>query len=325
MRRRELIRLVSGGAASLATASVRCAIAQDRIRRVGALITTSTAKDVLEQTLTELGWKLNQNLRIDFHMTGGDTERSRQGARELLAAKPEVIFATTNTSMAALVAEDSRIPTVFAMVSDPVGMHYVDSFAHPGRNVTGFTPFEPSLGGKWVSLLKEVAPDVVRVGLVYNPEPGNNASAFRQSIEQVSKAAGIVSIESPVGDSSSIDRLILSLKEKPHSGLIFLPDAITAVQKDRMIALVAECKLPTVYSLRFFCESGGLLSYGPHLKKMYAGAAGYVDRILRGATPANMPVQAPTDFELVVNKTTAKQLGLQLPNTLLARADEVIE
>jgi len=204
-------------------------------------------------------------------------------------------------------------------------MHYIDSFAHPGRNVTGFTPFEPSLGGKWVSLLKEVAPDVVRVGLVYNPEPGNNAAAFRRSIEEVSKSTGIVSIESPVGDSSSIDRLILSLKEKPNSGLIFLPDAITAVQKDRMIALVAECQLPTVYSLRLFCESGGLLSYGPDLKKMYAGAAGYVDRILRGATPANMPVQAPTEFELIVNQKTAKQLGLRLPNTLLARADEVIE
>lgn len=325
MRWRECIRLVGSGIAALATAGARRATAQDSIRRVGALITTSTARDVLEQTLTQLGWKLDQNLRIDFRMTGGDTERSRQGARELLAEKPDVIFATTNTSMAALDAEGSRIPTVFAMVSDPVGMHYIDSFAHPGRNITGFTPFEPSLGGKWVSLLKEVAPDVVRVGLVYNPEPGNNAAAFRQSIENVSKATGIVSIESPAGDSSSIDRLILSLKEKPNSGLIFLPDAITAVQKDRMIALVAECRLPAIYPLRFFCESGGLLSYGPDLKKMYAGAAGYVDRILRGATPANMSVQAPTEFELIVNQKTAKQLGLQLPNTLVARADEVVE
>jgi putative ABC transport system substrate-binding protein len=165
----------------------------------------------------------------------------------------------------------------------------------------------------------------MRLGLVYNPEPGNNAAAFRQSIEEIAKATGIVSIESPVGDSSSIDRLILSLKEKPNSGLIFLPDAITAVQKDRMIALVGECRLPTVYSLRLFCESGGLLSYGPDVKKMYAGAAAYVNRILRGATAADMPVQAPTEFELIINQKTAKQLGLRLPNTLLARADEVIE
>lgn len=323
MRRRKFMNLLGGGAAALATAGR--AMAQDGIRRVGALITTSTAKDVLEQTLAQLGWKLGQDLRIDFRMTGGDTERSRQGARELLTEKPDVIFAATNTSMAALEAEGSRIPTVFAMVSDPVGMHYIDSFARPGRNITGFTPFEPSLGGKWVSLLKEVAPDVVRLGLVYNPEPGNNAAAFRQSIEEIAKATGIVSIESPVGDSSSIDRLILSLKEKPNSGLIFLPDAITAVQKDRMIALVGECRLPTVYSLRLFCESGGLLSYGPDVKKMYAGAAAYVSRILRGATAADMPVQAPTEFELIINQKTAKQLGLRLPNTLLARADEVIE
>jgi putative ABC transport system substrate-binding protein len=258
-------------------------------------------------------------------MTGGETERSRQGARELLAEKPDVIFATTNTSMAALQAEGSRIPTVFAMVSDPVGMHYVESFSRPGGNVTGFTPFEPSLGGKWVSLLKEVAPDVDRLGIIYNPEPGNNSAAFRQSIDEVAKNTGIVSIETPVGDSAGIERLIFSMKEIRNSGLIFLPDAVTAVQKDRMVSIVGECRLPTVYSLRLFCEAGGLISYGPYLDKMYAGAASYVDQVLRGAKPAEMPVQAPTEFELVINQKTAKQLGLRLPNTLLARADEVIE
>jgi putative ABC transport system substrate-binding protein len=227
--------------------------------------------------------------------------------------------------MAALQAEGSRIPTVFAMVSDPVGMHYVESFSRPGGNVTGFTPFEPSLGGKWVSLLKEVAPDVDRLGIIYNPEPGNNSAAFRQSIDEVAKNTGIVSIETPVGDSAGIERLIFSMKEIRNSGLIFLPDAVTAVQKDRMVSIVGECRLPTVYSLRLFCEAGGLISYGPYLDKMYAGAASYVDQVLRGAKPAEMPVQAPTEFELVVNQKTAKQLGLRLPNTLLARADEVIE
>ena len=187
MKRREFIGLVGSGVAGLAAANMLRAMGQDNIRRVGALITTSTAKDVLEKTLTQLGWKLGQNLRIDYRMTGGDTERSRQGARELLAEKADVIFAATNTSIAALEAEGLRIPTVFALVSDPVGMHYIESFAHPGGNVTGFTPFEPSLGGKWVSLLKEVAPDVTRLGLIYNPEPGNNAAAFRQSIEDVAK------------------------------------------------------------------------------------------------------------------------------------------
>jgi putative ABC transport system substrate-binding protein len=324
MRRREFITLI-GGAAGLAAANIYSARAQDRVRHVGALITTQTSKEVLERVLRQLGWTLGRNLQIEYRMTGGETERSRQGARELLAEKPDVIFATTNTSMAALQAEGSRIPTVFAMVSDPVGMHYIESFSRPGGNVTGFTPFEPSLGGKWVSLLKEVAPDIDRLGIIYNPEPGNNSAAFRQSIDEVAKMTGIVSIETPVGDSAGIERLIFSLKKIRNSGLIFLPDAVTAVQKDRMVAIVGECRLPAVYSLRLFCEAGGLISYGPDLNKMYAGAASYVDQILRGAKPAEMPVQAPTEFELIVNQKTAKQLGLRLPNTLLARADDVIE
>lgn len=320
MQRRKFMALV-GGAAVLPMA----ARGQDQVRRVGALTTSQMSKEVLESVLAQLGWTLGRNLQIEYRMTGGETERSRQGARELLAERPDVIFAATNTSMAALEAEGSRIPTVFAMVSDPIGMHYVESFSHPGRNVTGFTPYEPSLGGKWVSLLKEVAPDVNRLGIIYNPEPGNNSAAFRQSIEEVSKKTGITSIETPVGDSVDMERVIFSLKEKGNGGLIFLPDAVTSVQKDRMIAIVRECRLPAVYSLRLFCEAGGLVSYGPDLKKMYEGAAAYVDQILRGAKPAEMPVQAPTEFELIVNQKTAKQLGLRLPDTLLVRADEVIE
>jgi putative ABC transport system substrate-binding protein len=324
MRRREFLGLV-GGSAGLAVASICPAMAEDKVARVGALVTSPILKRTLEGVLRERGWTLGRNLQIDYRMTSGDTERSRQGARELLAEKPDVILAVTNTSMAALEAEGSRIPTVFAMVSDPVGMHYVESFSHPGGNVTGFTPFEPSLGGKWVSLLKEVAPDVVRLGLVYNPEPGNNSAAFRVSIDAVAKTTGITSIDAPVGDSSSIEHLILSLKDKPNSGLIFLPDAITSVQRERMIAIVRECRLPSIYPLRMFCDAGGLISYGPDLQKIYAGAASYVDQVLRGAKPAEMPVQAPTEFELVVNQKTAKQLGVRLPNTLLARANDVLE
>jgi putative tryptophan/tyrosine transport system substrate-binding protein len=211
------------------------------------------------------------------------------------------------------------------MVSDPVGMHYVESFARPGGNVTGFTPFEPSLGGKWVSLIKEVAPNVEHIGIVYNPEPGNNSSAFRKSIDEVASQVGIVSIKTPSGDSSDIDRLIRSLKDEPNSGLIFLPDAITAVRRVQITALVAQCKLPAIYPLRLFCDAGGLMSYGVNIDKNIAGAASYVDRILRGANPAELPVQAPTEFELIVNQKAARQLGLQLPAALLARADEVIE
>jgi putative tryptophan/tyrosine transport system substrate-binding protein len=318
MRRRDFV-------IGLAATGSLPARAQQRVRRVGALVTSAISKEVLERVLGQRGWTLGQNLEIDYRMTGGETERARQGARELLAKKPDVIFAATNTSMAALQAEGSRIPTVFAMVSDPVGMHYIENFARPGGNVTGFTPYEPSLGGKWVSLLKEVAPDTERLGIVYNPEPGNNSAAFRESIDEVAKTLGIVSVETPAGDRGGIERLIFSLKDKPNSGLIFLPDAITAVQRDRMVAAAAECRLPAVSSLRMFCEAGGLISYGPDLNKMYAGAASYLDQILRGAKPAELPVQAPTEFELIVNQKTAKQLGLRLPATLVARADDVIE
>jgi putative ABC transport system substrate-binding protein len=319
MRRREFIL----GVAMLG--NVRRASAQGLARRIGALIAEPSAGDVLETSLREKGWVLGQNLQIEYRISRGDTNLSQAYARELIALRPEVLFAATNTSMAALHAEHSGIPIVFSMVSDPVGMHYVESFSKPGGNVTGFTPFEPSLGGKWVALIKEVAPNVEHIGIVYNPEPGNNSSAFRKSIDEVASKVGIASIKTPSGDSSDIDRLIRSLTDQPNSGLIFLPDAITSVRRVQITALVAQCRLPAIYPLRLFCDAGGLVSYGVNVNKNVAGAASYIDRILRGANPAELPVQAPTEFELVVNQTAARQLGLQLPPELLGRADEVIE
>jgi putative ABC transport system substrate-binding protein len=297
--------------------------AQERVRRVGALITEPT--DILETLLKGSGWIIGRNLRIEYRITRGDTDLSRAYARELIALRPDVLFAVTNTSMAALHHEHSNIPTVFVMVSDPVGMHYVQSFSRPGGNTTGFTPFEPTLGGKWVSLLKEIAPNVEHIGVVYNPEPGNNSAAFRKSIDEIADKVGIKSIETPSGDSSDIDRLIRSLKDQPNGGLIFLPDAITGVRRFEIAALVAECRLPAIYPLPFFCEAGGLASYGAKTYTLYVGAASYVDRILRGANAAELPVQGPTEFELVVNQKTARQLGMQMPASLLARADKVIE
>jgi putative ABC transport system substrate-binding protein len=319
MRRREFILCLA------MLAAVGRASAQDRARRVGVLTINPDARNILETILKEKGWIVGQSLQIESRITGGDTNLSRSYARELLALHPDVLFAVTNTSMAALHAEHSNIPTVFAMVSDPVGMHYVESFSKPGGNVTGFTPFEPSLGGKWASLLKEAAPNVEHIGIVYNPEPGNNSAAFRKSIDEVANKVGIVSVETPSGDSSDIDRLIRSLKDEPNGGLIFLPDAITSARRAQITELVAECRLPAIYPLRLFCEVGGLMSYGVKVDKIVAGAASYVDRVLRGANPAELPVQAPTEFELVVNQETARQLGLQLPPLLLASADDVIE
>ncbi|QAU49261.1 ABC transporter substrate-binding protein [Bradyrhizobium guangzhouense] len=319
MKRREFIALVGSTFAAWGSQ------AQDGIRRIGALVTSPLSTGAFEKVLKERGWAVGRNLQIEYRFTGGDTDLTRGYARELLALKPDVLFATTNTSMAALHAEHYNIPTVFAMVSDPVGMHYVESFARPGGNTTGFTPFEPSLGGKWVALLEEVSPNIKHLGIVYNPEPGNNSAAFRDSIEAVANEIGIASIETPNGDASDIDRLIRSFKEKPSSALVFLPDALTSVRRDHIIALVAQSRLPAIYPLRLYCAAGGLMSYGVSINRIYAGAASYVDRILRGASPAELPVQAPTEFELVVNRKAAQQLGLTLPPTLLARVDEVIE
>jgi putative tryptophan/tyrosine transport system substrate-binding protein len=306
-------------------ANVGRASAQGRARRVGALVIEPAQANVFQTSLREKGWILGQNLQIELRITRGDTNLSQAYARELVALQPDVLFAASNTSMAALHAEHSSIPTVFAMVSDPVGMHYVETFSRPGGNVTGFTPFEPSLGGKWVSLIKEVAPNVGHLGIVYNPEPGNNSSGFRKSIDEVASKVGIASIETPSGDSSDIDRLIRSFKDAPNSGLIFLPDAFTLVRRVQIAALVAQCRLVAIYPLRAFCDAAGLISYGVNIEKNIAGGASYVDRILRGATPVELPVQAPTEFELIVNQNAARQLGLRLPPALLARADEVIE
>ena len=319
MRRRGVIL----GLAMLVDA--RRAGAQGRARRVGALLVEQGQATILETVLKEKGWVLGQSLQIEHRITRGDTDLSRTYARELLALQPDVLFAVSNTSMAALHAEHPGIPTVFAMVSEPVGMHYVESFSRPGGNATGFTPFELSLGGKWVSLLKEAAPDIEHIGIVYNPEPGNNSAIFRKSTDDVASKTGIVSIETPSGDSADIDRLIRSLKDKPKSGLIFLPDAITYARRGEIAALVAQCKLPAIYPFRAFCEAGGLMSYGVKIEKVIASGASYVDLILRGAKPGVLPVQAPTEFELVVNQKAAGQLGMHLAPALLARADEVIE
>jgi putative ABC transport system substrate-binding protein len=322
MRRRDFIGAVSV-IAGLGTMAV--ARAQVQVRRIGVLSLDGPTLSLLETTLKQRGWIIGQNLKIEYRIYNGETDLAHRYARELISLKPDVLYAVTNSSMAALQLEGSTIPTVFAMVSDPVGRHYVDSFRRPGRNVTGFTPFDPLLGGKWVSILKEVEPKIQHIGLIYNPEPGNNAAAFRQSIDDTAKVAGITSVEAPNGGSSDIERLIVSLKEKPNSGLIFLPDAFTWVQREHLAALIGQCGLPAIYPLRGFVEAGGLISYGIDMNKIYVGAATYIDKILRGANPAELPVQAPSEFELVVNQTAARQLGLQLPPTLLARADEVIQ
>ena len=238
---------------------------------------------------------------------------------------PDLIVAVSNTAMAALHREGPSLPIVFVLVSDPIQMGYVESFSHPGGNVTGFTPFEPSLGTKWLFLLKEIAPGVEHVGLLFNPEPGNNADSFAKPIEIAARSLGIKSIVRPKSDSKEIDQIILAIGNAGNGGLIFLPDALTTAQRHRVVELVARSRVPAIYPLRSFSEVGGLMSYGVDVDRLYVQSASYVDRILRGTNPWELPVQAPTKFEFVINLKSAKALGLTVPAGLLTTADDVIE
>jgi putative tryptophan/tyrosine transport system substrate-binding protein len=329
MKRREFITLIGGAAVWPIGAQAQ---QPTQIRRVGALMGIA-ANDPgakgriasIETPLQELGWVFGRNLEIHYRWGAGDTDLTRAYAKELLELQPDVIFVHTNTGMAALHRELSTVPIVFAMVSDPVGMRYVENMARPGRNVTGFTPFEPSLGGKWLSLLKEMAPNVEHVALLFNPETGNNAAPFMRAIEDAAPALRIKSIVRPLKESAEIERMILAHGQIPNSGLIFLPDAFTSAHREKIVALIAQQRVPAIYPLRIFTAAGGLMSYGVDVNQLFREATSYVDRILRGTPPGELPVQAASKFELTINLKAANALGLDMPPTLLARADEVIE
>jgi len=326
MQRRDFIALFGAAAAWPLVAQAQ---QKSRVYRIAALMggRAENGRDIelIEKFFKGFGWSPGRDLEIAYRWGAGNTELNKTYAKEIIGMKPDAILAVTNSAMAALHREASRIPIVFAMVSDPVGMHYVDSFAQPGGNVTGFTPFDPSLGTKWVSLLKEIVSNIENVGLIYNPEPGNNSASFAGSIEAAAVPLGVKSIVRPVGDSAGIERLISTLSEKPNSGLIFLPDAFTTAHSETIVAAVAQHRLPAIYPLRLYCDAGGLISYGIDLYQLVQQAVSYVSLILRGANPADLPVQAPTKFELVINVKAAKAIGVAVPPSLLARADEVIE
>lgn len=333
MRRREFIRLLGGSAATWPLAAY--GQQPNRTRLIGVLLATGAndqlAKGVIatfEKALQELGWISGRNIEIRYRFGAGETDLTRAYARELIGMQPAVIFAISNTSMAALHGESSKVPIVFVAVSDPVGMGYVDSLSRPGRNVTGFTPFEPSLGSKWLSLLKEIAPNTEHIGVMFNPEPGNNSASFLRSIELAASPLGIKSIVTPRGDDADIGRTIAALGKTPHSGLIFLPDALTYARRKAIVSLIAQQQIPAIYPWRDFVVAGGLMSYGPDAGLVGEDlrlAASYVDRILKGEKPADLPVQAPTKLAIIINAKAAKELGLEVPARLLTQADEVIE
>ena len=276
------------------------------------------------QGLQQLGWTDGRNVRIDFRWGAGDADRFRRYAAELVALAPDVILASGSPAVGPLLQATRTVPIVFAPVADPVGAGFVDSLARPGGNATGFMLFEYGIGAKWLELLKEIAPGVTRVAVLRDPAIASGIGQFG-AIQAVAPSLGVEVSPVNVRDAGEIERAVAAFARGPNSGLIVTGSALAVVHRDLIITLAARHKLPAVYFERYFVAGGGLLSYGPDFVDQYRRAAGYVDRILKGEKPADLPVQAPTKYELVINLKTAKALGLDVPPTLLARADEVIE
>ena len=328
MRRRDLFKAITG----LATAWPLVGHAQPRqgLRRIGVLM--NLAADDKEgqarliafvQALSDLGWKNAGNVQIDTCWGAGETGRFHQCAAELVALAPDVILAASASTMDPLLLRTRSIPIVFAQVPDPVGSGYVASLARPGGNATGFTQFDFSITGKWLGLLKEIDPDLTRV-IVLRDNDSTGVGQFG-AIQSAAQSIGIETTPTGVRNTSEIEKAIVEFARVPKSGLVVTGSAPAAVHRDLIITLASRQRLPAIYPFRYFVQSGGLLSYGPTTIDPYKQAAAYVDRILKGEKPADLPVQAPTKYELTVNLRTAKQLGISVPQTLLATADDVIE
>ena len=327
LKRREFIALLSG--AAVARTFAARAQQPDRMRRIGVLVAYAEGDPEMDarlaafrQGLERLGWSDGRNIHIDtrFAPAGAGLEQLR--ASEVVALKPDVIFAHSPQVVAALQRESRQIPIVFVGVADPVEAGFIASLAHPGGNVTGLLGIEASIAGKWLAMLKEIAP-VTRVALMANPK--NIFDYFVQAAEPLANSLSIELVPSPVANASEIEQAIESFVRKPNGGLVLPPDATTSVHRDLIIALAVQHRLPAVYALRSFVTAGGLMSYGTDFTNQNREAAFYVDRILRGEKAADLPVQAPTKYETVVNLKTVRALGLTMPPGLLVAADEVIE
>ena len=327
IRRREFI-VMLGGAAS--TAFAARAQPRERMRRIGVLM--SLAADDPEaqarhaaflQGLQEWGWTVGRNVRIDYRWAAGDADRIRKYAEELVALAPDVILATGSPVTAALLQATRTVPVVFAQVPDPVANGFVASLAQPGGNATGFTTFEYGMSVKWLELLNEIAPRVTRAAVLRDPSIASGIGQFA-AIQAVAPSLRIELTAVDVRDADETERAVTAIARSANGGMIVTPSPVASHNSNRIIALAARHRLPAIYAWRFYVAAGGLVSYGADLVDHYRLAANYVDRILKGEKPADLPVQAPTKYELVINLRTAKTLGLTVPETLLARADEVI-
>ena len=327
MRRREFIAGLGGAATYPLVARAQ----GEPVRRIGVLM-PSPADDsqaqtwlgVFLQALALLGWSIGRNVRIDVRWAGANAAEIRKHAAELVAVAPDVILAQGNTAVESLRQASRTVPIVFPIAGDPVGAGLVDSLARPGGNATGFMNFEFSLGGKWLELLKQIVPGVTRVAVLRDSALGSGTSQFA-AIQGVAPTLRVEVNPINVREPGEIERDVAAFAHSPNVGLIVTGGGSQQLHRDLIVALAARHKLPTVYFERYFVAAGGLISYGPDFTDQYRRAADYVDRILKGEKPADLPVQAPTKYELVINLRTAKALGLILPQSVLARADEVIE
>jgi putative tryptophan/tyrosine transport system substrate-binding protein len=328
MKRREFI-LALGGAATWPLAAR--AQQGERTRRIGVLMPFTATDPQVQirnaaflQGLQQLGWTVGQNVQIDYRWSAGNMDDTRKYAVELVALAPDVIFAPGSAVLGPLLQATRSVPIVFALVPDPVGSGFVNSLARPGGNVTGFTTYDYGIGAKWLEVLKEIAPSVTRAAVIRDPTIAAGLGVWA-AIQSVSPSVAIEVSPVNMTDAGEIERAVASFARGPNGGLIVTGSALTVLHRDLIIALAARYKLPAVYYDRYQIAAGGLVSYGVDNVDQFRRAAGYVDRILKGEKPADMPAQQPTKYELAINLKTAKALGLEVPSTLLARADEVIE
>ena len=328
MRRREFITLL-GSATVVGPLAAR---AQQTQRRIGVLMQYSEGDPeaqirvhALEETLQKLGWKAGGNLRIDYRWAGDDSDRFRLQATDLVRLKEDAIVAVSTPAVKALQREVRTIPIVFTQVSDPVGQGIIANMARPGGTITGFTNYDPAIGGKWLELLKEAAPSVTRAALVFNPNTAPYAALYVRAIEAVAPSIAVKMTTAPVHDDSEIERAFTKHAREPGGGLIVMTDAFTAVHRKKIIELAARFALPAIFPYRYYVVDGGLMSYGIDQVEQFRGAAIYIDQILKGEKVGDLPAQAPTKFKLIVNLKSAKALGLTIRESFLLRADEVIE
>ena len=329
MKRREFLGVL-GGAASWPLAAR--AQQSDRVRRIGVLMgyAESDAEGqayvaIFREGLQKLGWAEDRNFQIDIRWATSDPEAVQRLAKELVALQPDVILSPTTPTTAALLQQTRTIPIIFAIVSDPVGSGFIASFAKPGGNVTGFIILEPTLAGKWLELLKEIAPRIARVALLFNPATAPYAEYYLNPFKAAAASFAVEAIVAPVHDMSELESAVGVQAREPNGALIVIPDSFMTTHRAEITSLAARHRLPAVYPFRHYTEIGGLLSYGNDQRDNFRRAATYADRILKGEKPSELPIQAPVKFELVINLKTAKTLGLTVPPTLLSRADAVIE